>query len=35
MLIAAHAKSVGLVVVTNNIREFKRVDRLVIEDWTV
>jgi tRNA(fMet)-specific endonuclease VapC len=34
-LIAAHAKSIGLVVVTNNIREFKRVDGLVIEDWTV
>ncbi|MDR2044095.1 MAG: type II toxin-antitoxin system VapC family toxin [Clostridium sp.] len=34
-LIAAHAKSQGLTLVTNNIREFQRVDGLVIEDWPV
>lgn len=33
-LIAAHAKSAGLIAVTNNTREFERVDGLTIEDWT-
>ena len=33
MLIAAHAKSTGYTLVTNNIREFSRVDGLIIEDW--
>jgi tRNA(fMet)-specific endonuclease VapC len=32
-LIAAHAKSLGLTLVTNNVREFKRVSGLKIEDW--
>ncbi len=32
--IAAHARSKGLIVVTNNTREFERVDGLRIEDWT-
>jgi tRNA(fMet)-specific endonuclease VapC len=32
-LIAAHAKSLNLTLVTNNIREFQRVGGLVIEDW--
>jgi len=32
-LIAAHAKSLGLKLVTNNTREFKRVEGLVLEDW--
>ncbi|PAV07811.1 VapC toxin family PIN domain ribonuclease [Arsenophonus sp. ENCA] len=32
--IAAHARSKGLVVVTNNTREFERVEGLRIEDWT-
>lgn len=31
---AAHARSKGLVVVTNNTREFERVEGLRIEDWT-
>jgi len=35
MLIAAHAKAEGFVVVTNNTREFERVDGLCIEDWSV
>lgn len=31
--IAAHARSKGLIVVTNNTREFERVDGLRLEDW--
>lgn len=31
--IAGHALSTGCVVVTNNVREFQRVDGLVFEDW--
>ena len=33
MLIAAHAKSQKLILVTNNTKEFIRVDGLKIEDW--
>lgn len=33
MLIAGHARSLGLIVVTNNLREFTRVDGLRCEDW--
>ena len=32
-LIAAHARSVGCVLVTNNTREFSRVPSLPIENW--
>lgn len=35
MLIAAHARSLGLVAVTNNTREFSRVPGLIVEDWTI
>lgn len=35
MLIAAHAKSLGMTIVTNNTREFKRIPDLKIEDWTI
>jgi len=35
MLIAAHARSTGLTLVTNNICEFKRIDGLCIEDWMI
>ena len=33
-IIAAQALSLGLVLVTNNVREFKRVRGLLIENWT-
>lgn len=33
MLISGHAKSLGLTVVTNNVREFKRVKGLRVENW--
>lgn len=31
--IAGHALAADCILVTNNIREFKRVDSLIIEDW--
>jgi len=34
-LIAAHAKSRDMVLVTNNTREFQRVDGLMLDDWVV
>ena len=34
MLIAAHAMAEELTVVTNNIREFSRIEELRVEDWT-
>ncbi len=33
-MIAGHAKSLGYTVVTNNIREFSRVEGLKVIDWT-
>jgi tRNA(fMet)-specific endonuclease VapC len=33
LLIAAHARNLGLALVTNNTREFKRVPGLKIENW--
>jgi len=33
MLIAAHAKSLNLIVVTNNAKEFSKVPGLQIENW--
>ena len=33
MLIAAHAKAVNLTLVTNNEREFSRIEGLEIENW--
>ena len=33
MLIAAHAQSADLTLVTDNVREFARVPRLVVENW--
>lgn len=32
-MIAGHARSLGLIVVTNNEKEFKRVDGLRVENW--
>ena len=34
MLIAGHAKAEGMILVTNNVREFERVPELKIENWT-
>lgn len=33
MLIAGHAKSKELILVTNNTREFTRIEGLMVEDW--
>jgi tRNA(fMet)-specific endonuclease VapC len=35
LLIAAHARSLGLTLVTNNTREFRRVRSLSLENWTL
>ncbi len=35
LFIAAHARSLGLTLVTHNTQEFRRVNRLTIEDWTL
>ena len=34
LLIAGHARSLGLMVVTGNLREFQRIDGLRAEDWS-
>lgn len=33
--IAGHARSEGLTLVSNNLREFERVDGLLIENWVI
>ena len=33
LLIAAHALSLRLILVTNNLREFRRVPQLMVENW--
>ncbi len=33
-MIAGHARSLGLILVTNNMREFKRVPGLRVENWS-
>jgi len=33
MLIGAHARAEGLIVVTNNVREFRRMPGLRVENW--
>ncbi len=35
LMIAGHARSRGLIVVTGNLREFNRVDGLRSEDWLI
>ena len=34
-LIGAHALSLGVTLITNNTREFKRIKKLKVVDWTV
>ena len=34
LLIGAHALSLNAVLITNNIREFRRIEGLKLEDWT-
>jgi len=34
ILIASHAKSLDVILVTNNVREFERIAGLRIENWT-
>lgn len=33
VLLAGHARALGAVLVTHNVREFTRVPRLAVEDW--
>jgi tRNA(fMet)-specific endonuclease VapC len=35
VLIAGQARARGLILVTNNLREFQRVVGLATEDWTI
>lgn len=35
LFIAAHARGLGVTLVTNNTAEFKRVGDLEIENWTI
>jgi tRNA(fMet)-specific endonuclease VapC len=35
LLIAGHARSLGLTLITNNAREFRRVRNLAVENWTI
>jgi tRNA(fMet)-specific endonuclease VapC len=35
LFIAAHARTLGLTLVTNNVAEFSRVKGLTLENWTV
>lgn len=35
MLIAAHGRAAGLIMVTHNTREFDRVPGLIVEDWAL
>jgi tRNA(fMet)-specific endonuclease VapC len=34
LLIAGHARSLSLIIITGNLREFRRVEGLRAEDWT-
>jgi len=34
MMIAGQARASGLILVTNNVKEFDRVPGLVLEDWS-
>ncbi len=34
MMIAGHARATGMILVTNNVKEFERIPGLQIENWT-
>jgi len=34
MMIAGQARASGLILVTNNLKEFEQVPGLMLEDWT-
>lgn len=34
LMIAAHARAMGAIVVTNNVKDFERVKSLEVENWT-
>jgi len=34
MMIAGQARAAGLILVTNNVKEFERVQGLLLEDWS-
>ncbi len=34
LMIAAHARSLGATLITNNTSEFKRVHNLSVQDWS-
>ncbi|MEM7244094.1 MAG: type II toxin-antitoxin system VapC family toxin [Acidobacteriota bacterium] len=34
LLIAGHCRALGATLITNNVREFSRVDALTVESWT-
>ncbi len=34
MMIAGQARAIGLILVTNNVKEFERVPGLLLEDWS-
>ena len=34
LMIAAHARAIGAIVVTNNVKDFERVKGLAVENWT-
>lgn len=33
LIIAAHARSLGIPIITNNVREFERVEGLIVQAW--
>jgi len=35
LMIAAHARTMGAIVVTNNVKDFARVKGLEVENWTM
>lgn len=35
LLIAAHARCLNMTLVTNNVREFERIQRLTVENWAI